>query len=74
MPRPSKRATAVRAVPPTDGVGSLAQLVIATAELRNAGFGTGHGLGRRPELNVATPRLVVAAATFYIEADVASGP
>ena len=59
-------------------LGSLAQLVIATAELRNAGFGTGHGLSRGPELDVPTARLVVAAAvavaTFYIEADAATGP
>lgn len=59
-------------------LGSLAQLVIATAELRNAGLGTGHGVSRRPELDVPTARLVVAAAvavaTFYIEADAATGP
>jgi hypothetical protein len=57
-------------------LGSLAQLVIATAELRNAGFGTGHGISQRPELDVPTARLVVAAAvavaTFYIEADAAA--
>jgi hypothetical protein len=58
-------------------LGSLAQLVIATAELRNAGFGTGHGISQRPELDVPTARLVVAAAvavaTFYIEAHAADG-
>jgi Abortive infection C-terminus len=59
-------------------LGSLAQLMVTTAELRNAGFGTGHGLSRRPELDVPTARLVVAAAvavaTFYIEAHAAAGP
>ncbi|MEU1931158.1 abortive infection family protein [Streptomyces sp. NPDC019826] len=59
-------------------LGSLAQLVIATAELRNAGFGTGHGVSQRPALDVPTARLVVAAAvavaTFYIEAHAAAGP
>lgn len=52
--------------------GSLASIVNSTAELRNAGFGTGHGGVARPELDVATARLVVssavAIATFYIEA------
>ncbi|WP_217570611.1 abortive infection family protein [Streptomyces sp. GbtcB7] len=57
-------------------LGSLAQLVISTAELRNAGFGTGHGLSQRPELDVPTARMVVAAAVtvaqFYIEAHAAT--
>lgn len=56
-------------------LGSLAQLVFNTAELRNAGYGTGHGLSRGPSLDVATARLAVsaavAAATFYIEAHAA---
>lgn len=54
---------------------SLASIVTATAELRNAGYGTGHGGSHRPALDVATARLVVssavAAATFYIEAHAA---
>jgi hypothetical protein len=61
--------------------GSLATIVTATAELRNAGFGTGHGGSQRPALDIATARLVVssavAAAIFYIEAHAAgdtSGP
>lgn len=53
-------------------VGALANIVNSTAELRNAGFGTGHGGTRRPALDLATARLVVssavAAATFYMEA------
>jgi hypothetical protein len=53
-------------------LGSLAQVVNSTAELRNEGFGTGHGVSRGPELDVATARMVVAAAvtvaTFYVEA------
>lgn len=56
-------------------LGSLAQLVFNTAELRNAGYGTGHGLSRGPALDVATAHLAVsaavAAATFYIEAHAA---
>ncbi|ADU06213.1 hypothetical protein ML5_0665 [Micromonospora sp. L5] len=56
-------------------LGALTQLVVSTAELRNAGFGTGHGVSQRPELDVATARLVVAAATaaatFYLEAHAA---
>jgi hypothetical protein len=64
-------------------LGSLAQVVNSTAELRNAGFGTGHGVSRGPELDVATARMVVSAAvtvaTFYVEAHAAherrdSGP
>ena len=59
-------------------LGSLAQVVIATAELRNAGFGTGHGVSQRPGLDIATARLVVAAAvavaTFYLEANAAAHP
>ncbi len=53
-------------------LGSLAQIVHGTAELRNAGLGTGHGLSRGPVLDVATAKLVVSAAvavsTFYAEA------
>lgn len=52
--------------------GALTTIVNATAELRNAGFGTGHGGSQRPALDVATARLVVssavAAATFYMKA------
>lgn len=64
-------------------LGSLAQVVNGTAELRNAGLGTGHGISRGPELDVATARMVVSAAvtvaTFYVEAHAAhegrdSGP
>jgi hypothetical protein len=55
--------------------GSLSQIVNSAAELRNAGFGTGHGVSQRPALDVATARLVVSAAvavaTFYIEAHAA---
>jgi len=58
-------------------LGALGQLVTGIAELRNAGFGTGHGVSQRPELDVATARLAVAAAvaaaTFYIEAHAAVG-
>jgi len=54
---------------------SLSTIVNATAELRNASFGTGHGRSQRPEIDLATDRLVVssavAVATFYIEADIA---
>lgn len=57
-------------------LGALGQLVTGIAELRNAGFGTGHGVSQRPELDVATARLAVAAAvaaaTFYIEAHAAA--
>jgi hypothetical protein len=56
-------------------LGSLAQIVNSTGELRNAGLGTGHGTSRGPVLDVATARLVVSAAvavaTFYIEAHAA---
>ncbi|MER6206587.1 abortive infection family protein [Streptomyces sp. NPDC001642] len=56
-------------------LGALTNLVNSIAELRNAGFGTGHGLSQRPTLDVATARLVVSAAvtaaTFYIEAHAA---
>jgi len=64
-------------------LGSLAQVVNSTAELRNSGFGTGHGVSRGPEIDVATARMVVSAAvavaTFYVEAHAAherrgSGP
>lgn len=58
-------------------LGALGQLVTGIAELRNAGFGTGHGVSQRPELDVATARLAVAAAvaaaTFYLEAHAAVG-
>lgn len=50
----------------------LNSIVNGIGEIRNEGFGTGHGVYGRPELDVATARLVVtaaaAAATFYIEA------
>ncbi|MGX1655291.1 abortive infection family protein [Streptomyces albidoflavus] len=53
-------------------LGALTNLVNSIAELRNAGFGTGHGLSQRPTLDVATARLAVSAAvtaaTFYVEA------
>jgi AbiJ N-terminal domain 5/Abortive infection C-terminus len=56
-------------------LGSLAQIVSSTAELRNAGLGTGHGLSQGPVLDVATARMVVSAAvavaTFYAEAHAA---
>lgn len=59
-------------------LGSLTQLVMSTAELRNAGFGTGHGISRRPELDAPTARLVVDAAVtaahFYMEANLAAAP
>jgi hypothetical protein len=57
--------------------GSLSMIVTSTGELRNAGFGTGHGGVDRPELDLPTARLVVssavALATFYIEAHAAEG-
>ncbi len=53
-------------------LGALGTIVNSAAELRNAGFGTGHGVSQRRALDVATARLVaastVAAATFYLEA------
>ncbi|MCC2321272.1 abortive infection family protein [Cellulomonas xiejunii] len=56
--------------------GALSGIVVATAELRNLGFGTGHGGVQRPELDVATARLVISSAvslaTFYIEISAAS--
>jgi hypothetical protein len=56
-------------------LGGLALVVNGTAELRNAGFGTGHGLSRGPVAEVATARMVVSAAvavaTFYAEAHAA---
>jgi hypothetical protein len=56
-------------------LGGLAQIVSGTAELRNAGLGTGHGISRGPTLDVATARMVVTAAvavaTFYVEAHAA---
>ncbi|MFD3836712.1 abortive infection family protein [Streptomyces sp. NPDC058642] len=59
-------------------LGSLAQVVTSTAELRNAGFGTGHGISQRPELDVPTARMVVDAAVtvahFYMEANLAARP
>lgn len=52
-------------------LGGLAQVVNGTAELRNAGFGTGHGLSRGPSIDLATARMIVssavAVATFYAE-------
>jgi len=49
----------------------LNSIVDGISEIRNEGFGTGHGVFERPELDIATARLVVtaaaAAATFYIE-------
>lgn len=53
-------------------------IVQAQAELRNLGFGTGHGHSDRPDLDVPTARLAItaaiAAATFYVEvASAASG-
>jgi hypothetical protein len=59
-------------------LGSLATIVNTAGEVRNAGFGTGHGSSQAPALDVATARLVVSAAvavaTFYIEAHAAAGP
>lgn len=59
-------------------LGSLATIVNTAGEVRNAGFGTGHGTSQAPALDVATARLVVAAAvavaTFYIEAHAAATP
>jgi hypothetical protein len=56
-------------------LGSLATLVNSAGELRNAGFGTGHGVSQRPELDIATARLAISAAvsvaTFYLEAHAA---
>ncbi len=56
--------------------GSLSAIVNATGELRNAGFGVGHGGVARPELDIPTARLAVAAAvalaTYYVEAHAAS--
>lgn len=53
-------------------LGSLAQIVHSTAELRNAGLGTGHGISQGPVLDVPTARMVVSAAvtvaSFYAEA------
>jgi hypothetical protein len=50
----------------------LNSIVNGISEIRNEGFGTGHGVYGRPELDIATARLMVtaasAAATFYIEA------
>lgn len=59
-------------------LGSLANIVNTAGEVRNAGFGTGHGSSQGPALDVATARLVVSAAvavaTFYIEAHAAAAP
>jgi hypothetical protein len=59
-------------------VGALNTIVQAGAELRNLGFGTGHGVSRGPTLDVATARMVVSAAvtvaTFYVEAYAALRP
>lgn len=56
-------------------LGSLAHIVNSTAELRNAGLGTGHGVSQGPVLHLSTARMVVSAAvtvaTFYTEAYVA---
>ena len=53
-------------------LGSLGLIVKATAELRNAGLGTGHGVSQGPVLDIPTARMVVSAAvtvaTFYTEA------
>lgn len=58
-------------------LGSLATIVNTAGEVRNAGFGTGHGSSQAPALDVATARLVVSAAvavaTFYIEAHAVAG-
>lgn len=60
------------AAPRRKVLGSLAQIVNSTAELRNTGLGTGHGVSRGPVLDVPTARMVVSAAvtvaTFYAEA------
>ncbi|MGI8730956.1 MAG: abortive infection family protein [Solirubrobacteraceae bacterium] len=57
-------------------LGSLATIVNTAGELRNEGFGTGHGSSQGQELDVPTARLVIAAAvavaTFYIEAHAAA--
>lgn len=59
-------------------LGSLAIIVNTAGEVRNAGFGTGHGSSQGQSLDLATARLVVAAAvavaTFYIEAHAAHTP
>lgn len=59
-------------------LGSLAQVVNSTGELRNAGLGTGHGSSQGPLPDVATARMVVSAAvavsTFYIEVHAATDP
>jgi hypothetical protein len=53
----------------------LNSIIHGIGKIRNEGFGTGHGVYGRPELDIATARLVVtavaAAATFYIEANAA---
>jgi hypothetical protein len=53
-------------------LGALVTVVNSAAELRNAGFGTGHGVSQRRPLDAATARMVVAsavaAAAFYLEA------
>lgn len=59
-------------------LGSLATIVNTAGEVRNAGFGTGHGVSHGPALDVASARLVIAAAvavaTFYIEAHAVAAP
>ncbi|MER8061794.1 MULTISPECIES: abortive infection family protein [unclassified Streptomyces] len=69
------KASESGAVQRRKALGALTNLVNSIAELRNAGFGTGHGLSQRPTLDVATARLAVSAAvtaaTFYIEAHAA---
>lgn len=53
-------------------LGALTNVVSLSGELRNRGFGTGHGGSQRKSLDAATTRLAVssaaALATFYIEA------
>jgi hypothetical protein len=69
-----------RQAPSADNVGARQQkdllkalnlIIQAEIELRNLGFGTGHGHHDRPKLDIATVRLAVrsalAAATFYLE-------
>ena len=50
---------------------ALNLVIQAKVELRNLGFGTGHGQHDRPKLDIATARLAVTsaigAATFYLE-------
>lgn len=52
--------------------GSLSTIVQTAGELRNGGFGTGHGVSRTPQLEPALAKLAVSSAltvaTFFIEA------